>query len=332
MQPLEARRYMPTSVAIVQAGRADLATAIRDRGGWVYYAQRLGVRFDFEVHPHGFWQRESNVLSELNNYMFNRYGSWEHPGKVPSQEEKPPPGKSLLYIPSIDMLKRDGRSDIAFAIERYHDGIATFALRNGFKVAEDVVPIMVPEEWMVWSRFAAAMRSWIAIHGANGIMPTRQDLIRTGRHDLRFATYKHGGTRAIARRLQLVHAEEPVQIWLPKWLGIQAAKLGLVVNMMHDDYLPRGSKETIFKFERELASSVVGQCTRLMTTTTSNIVHSRLTPSAIRGRRKRRRAARVGKRNGWRSFADSPYHLSPEELEKLRSRYRHLPPDDIITV
>lgn len=333
LQPLEARKFMPSSVALVQMGRADLAAAIRDHGGWVYYAQQLGLRFAFETRTQGFWQREENVVIEIRDYMQKRYGSWEHPGKEPEKEtNNGDRSKNAMYIPAIDMLQRDGRSDIAFAIERYHDGIEEFAARNGFQVAEDVMHTMPVGELLRWHRFVPALRMWVATHGSNDIMPTKQDFIRTGRHDLRYATYAHGGTRTVAKRLHLSFIEKPVDLWLPGWLGLQAAKLGYVLSIA-DENLPESRSKLISRYERDLDSSVIGQYRRIMTTTVRRIVHDG-SGGDIGRRRGPRASQRIGARKNANSESDqdSFWRMSKKELEKLRARYRHLPSDDIISI
>lgn len=297
-QPLEDRGAMPTSVMLVQAGRMDLATAIRDHGGWVYYAQVLGLRFAFEVRHQGFWENEETVLNELLNYVQKRYGFWEHPGKEP--DDGAIDGQKT-YIPSTEMLKRDGRSDIAFAIERYHGGIRVFAARHSLVVAEDMVQVKPAETLKRWATFAAELSEWIAAHGANGIMPFKQDLIRTGRNDLRYALYRHGGAYRVSKMMQLVYAGGDVSDWLPQWLGLQAGKLGLAISLAQE-----GKHSRVL--DGELEGKVIGRercCEEIGV------------------------AIRVGRR---RHGMRKPRRISIEELKEIRGRYKHLPPDDIITI
>lgn len=334
LQPLEVRKFMPSSVALVQMGRVDLAAAIRDHGGWIYYAQQLGLRFAFEVRAQGFWQREENVVLEIRDYMQKRYGSWEHPGRqLDGEANDRHQGENLMYIPAIDMLKRDGRSDIAFAIDRYHDGIEEFAARNGFQVADDVIHTMPVGDLLNWKRFARALRMWISAHGSNGIMPSKQDLIRTGRHDLRYATYTHAGTRIVAKRLQLCFIERPVDQWLPGWLSLQAAKFGLVLSSTDMDFRKSSSK-SISRYQRDLDSSVVGQYRRIMTTTVRRMVHDRSERDSARRRWGPRSKQLIGakKKGDPQCNQDKFWRMSRKELEKLRARYRHVQSDDIITI
>lgn len=352
-QPLEARHSMPSSVTLVQAGRADLATAIRDHGGWIYYAQRLGLRFAYEVRHQGFWAKEENVVQELLNYLTLRYGTWEYPGKPPEHigpSNKPQKHGGRLpvegmelprvkFIPPTELLKRDGRSDIAFAIERYHGGIHAFASRHSLVIAEDVTHIKPAEVLFEWVHFAAELNGWIQKHGSNGIMPSKHDLIRTGRHDLRYATYKHGGALRVSQRLQLVFAQSSVDKWLPPWLGIQASKLGLAIQLSekkHDlSVTARGLLENL---DGQLNGSILGEYKPVMGNSKSGV----WTNFKADSRRTRCRGVKkVGatSKSTWnpcerriRDESPPPQKLSLTELEKLRSRYKHMPPDDIITV
>lgn len=356
-QPLEARQSMPSSVLLVQAGRADLATAVRDHGGWIYYAQRLGLRFEYEVRHQGFWEKEENVVPELLNYVALRYGTWEHPGKLPEELSRPsdsqdkdievPAERSELpkvrYIPPTEMLKRDGRSDIAFAIERYHGGIHAFAVRHSLVVAEDVMHIQPVEVLFEWVHFAAELNKWIQNHGSNGVMPSKQDLILTGRHDLRYATYKHGGALRVSQRLQLVFAGTSVDTWLPQWLGMQAGKLGVAVHL-HErkDSLSNTGRSLLESLNEQLDGRVLGKYRLMMVSSEADVVtnwksNSRRTRQSIRRRRMAKRAEDISQRtpNAVRRRTtrnQSARKLSAMELEELRGRYKHMPPDDIITV
>lgn len=298
-QPLEDRDAMPTSVMLVQAGRTDLANAIRDHGGWVYYAQMLGLRFAFEVRHQGFWENEQTVLNELSSYVQKRYGFWEHPGREPRNGVI---DSQKTYIPSTEMLKRDGRSDIAFAIQRYHGGVQVFASKHSLVVAEDAVQVKPVETLKRWVSFAAELSEWIAAYGANGIMPFKQDLIRTGRHDLRYALYRHGGACRVSRKMQLVYVGGDASHWLPQWLGLQAGKLGLAISLAE-----QGKDSRVL--DDELEGRIVGSERR-----------GEEVGVAIRMGNRRREG-----RKTWR-------RISIEELKKIRGRYKHLPPDDIITI
>lgn len=325
-QPVEVRHIMPTSVKLVQLGRADLATAIRDHGGWIYFAQNLNLRFAFEIRPRGFWQHESNVLKEVLTYIDARYGDWEHPGKTLNEwDEARVRRKAVKFIPPLDMIRRDGRTDIAAAISRQPGGIEEFARRHDFTVAEDVVTVTPFEKLTKWPLYVRALEQWIEANGSQGIMPSKEDLIMSGRHDLRRATWKHGGLETVSKRLQLVFVKPGVENWLPQWLGLQAGKFGIVLNLRQRMSIGRFETDLLQKFEALLDGSVLGRKQRAKEMGSVKI------PSG--GKVVRRKKRRVRNKNP-QSFGGifSARRLSKLELDRLRDRYRHIPPDDLISV
>lgn len=325
-QPVEVRHIMPTSVKLVQLGRADLATAIRDHGGWLYYAQSMNLRFAFEVRPRGFWQHESNVLKEVLTYMDGRYGDWEHPGKALNEwDEARVRSKAIKFIPPLDMLKRDGRSDVAAAIGRQHGGIEEFARRYNFVVSEDVVTVAPFEKLTKWPLYVRALEQWIEANGTQGIMPSKQDLIMSGRHDLRHATWTHGGLETVSKRLQLVFVKPGVENWLPQWLGRQAGKFGIVLNLRNRESIGNLETQMLQKFEAMFNGSVLGKSKRAKEMGGVKI--------PARGKIIRRKKLRVRSKKS-QSFGGSfaAKRLSKLELDQLRERYQHIPPDDLISV
>lgn len=350
-QPLEARHAMPSSVLLVQAGRADLATAIRDHGGWLYYAQRLGLRFQYEVRHQGFWAQRQNVLLELLNYVALRYGTWEHPGKPRSTSlTSQTPLKELngnicgrhsilnvKYIPSLEMLKRDGRSDIAFAIARYQGGMELFAKQHSLIVAEDVMLVKPTEELFRWVKFKIELKNWIRQHGSKGMMPSTQDLIRTGRHDLRYATYKHGGAFRVSKRMQLIYLERETSEWIPRWLGMQAGKLGLALRLEEmKENLSSKRLQYLEELKQELGESAGSDCSFTISVGRSSAVKNERKGTNGPKRMHKKLSTKPSRTRGtsslgWRKQGKNRI-LSTEELEELRNRYKRIPPDDIIIV
>lgn len=335
-QPLEARNTMPNSVTLVKIGRADLATAVRDHGGWVYYAQRLGLRFAFDVRPQGFWQTCANVLAELLTYVSTRYGTWEHPGKPIALSVNNQPSSTnamhVNFVPSIDMLKRDGRSDIAFAIQRYHGGMPQFASKHNLVVADDVVQIKPAEVLMQWPNYVKELDTWIATHGAAGIMPSKQDLISTGRHDLRYATYKHGGQTIVARRLQLIWVSNSIDEWLPDWLAMQAARLGWAINLRNKAHLLPFEKGLCSTLDRQLNGSVVGKYKSFMTNPCTRIIHGKSIQTIKQQKNQAFRTSKTSAKPTAASPKYRPRKITAYQLQSLRDRYKHVAPDDIIAV
>lgn len=325
-QPVEVRHIMPTSVKLVQLGRADLATAIRDHGGWLYYAQSMNLRFAFEVRPRGFWQHNSNILKEVLTYMDGRYGDWEHPGKALNEWDKARVrSKAIKFIPPLDMLRRDGRSDIAAAIGRQYGGMEEFARRHDFVVSEDVVTIAPFEKLTKWPLYVRALEQWIEANGTQGIMPSRQDLIMSGRHDLRRATWRHGGLETVSKRLQLVFVKPGVENWLPQWLGLQAGKFGIVLTLRNRESIGNFETQMLQKFETMFNGSVLGRRQRAKEKGSVKI------PSSGKIVRRKKRRTRSKKSPSFGGIS-SVKRLSKLELDQLRERYQHIPPDDLIAV
>ncbi|KAA8498706.1 hypothetical protein FVE85_6291 [Porphyridium purpureum] len=215
--PMDMRGTMPSSVFMVKAGRADLAYGVRDCGGWIFYAQRLGLRFSFPRRPSNFWANPANVKRELRVYIKDR-------------------GLDTRRMPSLDNLKLDGRSDIAFAIQRYHGGQDAYAEYIGMPVTLDRGRQQVSIEWLhSWQNFSLALSSWIDRNGFPDLMPARDDLLRTQRHDLRYAVHVHGGYEQTARRMGLIFVTPGnPESWLVQWLGLQASKLMVDVRELHE--------------------------------------------------------------------------------------------------
>ena len=325
-EPIERRTHMPSSVALVQAGRADLANGVRDHGGWVYYAQRLGLRFAFERRVSGFWRNESNVRHELELYLHDRYGDWDFPGIPPAVLSS-----KSAYVPSLEMLKRDGRSDIAFAIQRYHGGEIEFAQRHGFIIADDTVPMQPLETLRKWPRFEDELKLWVDQFGAAGIMPKRIDFIRTGRYDLRYAVYYHGGRDLVARKAGLIvcHGGDSGK-WIGNWLALYAAKLGTVML--------EGSTKS--RAQTELDGSVVAivQFDGVKVWTPKKALMGR---RRVRGERMLSGKSRAMRRKTQRKIKNEVNNvedgnklggISLEELNEIRERYKHVAEDDIILV
>lgn len=334
-QALENRMTMPSSVALVQAGRADLAIGVRDHGGWVYYAQRLGLRFGFAQRVKGFWQNEENVLRELMFYVDERYGTWEHPGALPDGATVGELKQlGVAYVPSVEMLKRDGRSDIAFAVQRYQGGEQEFARRHILQIATDTVEVQPVEEMKKWVCFSKEIEQWIFDYGANGIMPTREDFIRTGRHDLRCAMFLHGGDAGVARRIGLVFCREKKN-WLGSWLALQAAKMGTVLNFEANASETTQTPEAIRKMNQSLKGCTLGKRCRALKET-ANFKK----PVIIKKRRRRRKSRKKGgvpvekpvaaKKPSIIVEKGSLGQISLLELDVIRKRYEHLRSDDII--
>lgn len=356
--PLQYRAFMPSSVTFVQAGRTDLANAIRDHGGWTYYALRLGLKLNLERKWRRFWVHPDNVHKELMQYVKDRYGDWDFPGVAPAQAHEEDEEEEQLttdtaptditYVPSLEMLKRDGRPDIALAIQRNHGGEAQFFnMYPLLRVAEDTVQIQPVDRLRNWNTYKQELHRWTIAHGVIGTMPKHLDLIRAGRHDLRYATLHHGGTELVASRCGLILCNETNPGWLHAWLGLMAGRLQIVLSTSPSD--------TRAKFQSELEQPAVRPP---IPQTQPYRLHSAFAIRTKRKRNNRKRALALRKKmqsqDGEikevesaqsaqeREFAqrreeklknvqfDRLSSITEQELEQLRARYQHMVADDII--
>lgn len=193
-QPQEMRRFMSLKVMLVQMGSPSLATIIRHHGSWIYYAQRINFCFALDVRGGVLGGNVVNVCPELVTYVEQQYGCSEHPGKALDEWFNAYKMRQKeLYVPTADILKRYGRSDIAFAIHRFQAGMEAFASRIVMGVAVDILMVSSYEAMIVWPKYVAALVPWMDLRGALGTILTKLDLILTVRHDLRHAMVKHGG-------------------------------------------------------------------------------------------------------------------------------------------
>eukprot|EP00171_Calliarthron_tuberculosum_P011419 IDg11419t1 len=86
-------------------------------------------------------------------------------------------------------------------------------------------------------------------------MPKREDFIRTGRHDLRYAMHLHGGCGNVAKRIGLVFCDIGGD-WIGHWLALQAGKLGCV--LMANELPGNPNSSVIQKISHALDGHVLG--------------------------------------------------------------------------
>ncbi|EME28833.1 hypothetical protein Gasu_37230 isoform 1 [Galdieria sulphuraria] len=197
----EEKRYMPSNETLYQLGRGDLADAIRDTKGWVYYAKRLGLVPHYRcISSHKLWKDVGFVRRQLQRYLSNR-------------------GLPLRAVASVEELYRDGRGDIAFAIMKYHQGATQLAHRLKWK-APHMRPLP-PAYYRYWSNVIKQLVLWVDKYGTPGLMPSKKELFQTGYRDLVFVIYRHGGFQKVACRMGwTIHEDNPH--WLTQWLASQA--------------------------------------------------------------------------------------------------------------
>lgn len=156
----------------------------------------IGTGLDRRRKPHGFWNRLSNLETELR--LAN--AQLGHSGRQ--------------AIPRLEDLKQIGRGDLVAALAK-HGGVkrVSEALRwprvrpSGQRAQSTIrsirakVPRRPADYWASVSRVHAEMGAFIAEFGSRGVMPTRKQLYAFGRSDLANAAERHGGLGVIARQM-----------------------------------------------------------------------------------------------------------------------------------
>lgn len=166
---------MPTTIELRDAGKHSLAAAINAHGGFPAVAKRLGLVA--KTKPNGYWDDFANLEQELLAFI-QEHGKQ---GVMPTNQE--------FYAAK--------RSDLSFAI-RKHGGVAVVRERLGLST-----PPKRPGPWDDFSRVEQELYTFIDAQGIAGVMPTREQLKQAGRSDLIAAIDTHGGSFAVAQRLQL---------------------------------------------------------------------------------------------------------------------------------
>jgi hypothetical protein len=166
---------MPTSIELRNSGKHSLAAAINAHGGFAVVAERL--KLIATTKPNGYWGNFANLEQELLTFI----------------QEHGKPG----IMPTHQAFHAAKRSDLPFAIAK-HGGVATVRQRLGLQP-----PAKRPGLWDDFSRVEQEIHTFLDMQGKPGIMPTREQLKQARRGDLVAAIDRHGGSFAVAQRLQL---------------------------------------------------------------------------------------------------------------------------------
>ena len=182
---------MLTTAELNQAGRHDLANAVRKHGGMSVVAERLGLERPDATKPSGYWEDFANIERELLAFIA------EH--------------GEIGIMPTATELKEAEHGDLLVAIGK-QGGIPVVAERLGLKRPDATKPASY------WDDFATLERellSFITEHGKAGVMPTQSELLDAKRGDLVHAIGNHGGILAVAERLNLERSDiaKPHSYW-----------------------------------------------------------------------------------------------------------------------
>merc|ERR1712166_278578 len=127
-------------------------------------------------------------------------------------------------MPTQAQLFAHGRSDLAGAITRHHDGFPAVADRLGLEMTQDHLP---DQHWKDFEVVERALLLCIEQHGTPGTMPTEAQLKTSGRADIAEGIKKyHNGIKAVTAALGLRPGSNPPSVkpgtyWL-KWENVLA--------------------------------------------------------------------------------------------------------------
>jgi hypothetical protein len=234
---------MPTGGELKKAGRTDLASAITNHGGFPALAEQFGLLYTYTAKPDHYWEDFANVQKEILDFnqaqgisgrmpttielrdagkhsltaAINAHGGFSSVAKRLKLTTTTKPNgyrddfanleqELLAFIqehgkqgvmPTHQEFSVTKRSDLLFAIHK-HGGVATVRERLGLRT-----PPKRPGPWDDFSRVEQELYTFMDTQGIAGVMPTREQLKQSGRGDLIAAIDTHGGSFAVAQRLQL---------------------------------------------------------------------------------------------------------------------------------
>jgi hypothetical protein len=145
--------FLPTQQELRAAGRADLIFAIRQQGGSLAVARRLG----WAVH-HGRLPSEVDVVQQLLEFAAHQEQAQQEARRLPPPAAAAGAGSSrapLLAMPTLRQLEAGGRVDLAGAVARL-GGVPAFAhlleteqlrqRRQGPKQQQQQQPVQAPPQ------------------------------------------------------------------------------------------------------------------------------------------------------------------------------------------
>jgi hypothetical protein len=170
---------MPTLRQLWAAGRSDLVSIIQRKGGRSVVAGRIGLECPPVHKPRGYWRDPANVDRELLAYIAE-HGT---PGVMPQMRE----------------LAEHGRMNLHGAIAA-HGGYQAIARRLGLKLVGKHRP---DGYWRDFANVERELLAYLHERGETQWMPSVAELLAADRVPLLNGIARHGGLRAVARRLGL---------------------------------------------------------------------------------------------------------------------------------
>ncbi|KAG8457851.1 hypothetical protein KFE25_005120 [Diacronema lutheri] len=173
---------MPTSRALVAAGRTDLHRAICAHGGYFEVAARYGLeRRDGRRRKN--WADKDVLRAELLRYIAEN--------------------GTVGEMPSHDQLQIDGRTDLLSAMAAHHGSMRLVGEALGLKPHDG----FTFHDWQQWENVERELRAFVLEREARGfpkgLMPTALELRMENKTGLTFAIKQHRGFYNVARRMRL---------------------------------------------------------------------------------------------------------------------------------
>jgi superfamily II DNA or RNA helicase len=178
---------MPTRDNLKQAGRGDLGTAIEKHGGSQSVAKQLGLTY--AKKRNGYWNEFSNLEQELRAFI----------------EECGIPG----VMPTAEELQKASRSSIVAAVCK-HGGFQLVAERLGLEFINTAKP---PAYWEDFTNLKSELYKFMNLYSNSGVMPTQNELRKSGNSGLARAIEQHGGWKDVAQKLGLNHELKSHRYW-----------------------------------------------------------------------------------------------------------------------
>lgn len=197
---------MPRRRELIAAGRFDLDNAIRAHGGYVAVGAKLGMRrtSSHRSRSHGYWNDIGHLDAELRAFVANarRNGTGAGAGAatttttVATRHNRT---NGAATMPRQRELAAAGRTDLMHAVRR-HGGYAAVAIKLGLSPATER---RAKGYWCSFDNLRFELDAFVNENCYPGMMPRLESLKSSGRNDLVYAIWKHGGPAAVAGRLRL---------------------------------------------------------------------------------------------------------------------------------
>lgn len=177
-QDLQGR--LPSARRLTADGRDDLTRAIAIHGGFSAVAARMKLSRALSQRPRVRWQDLKTVARELRAFIRKH-------------------GRSGI-MPTGPELVAAGHSGLLGGIKE-HGGCRTVALRLGLQPRSG--DWHTHDYWTDFANVERELRGYLKRHASGDVMPTSRELKAAKENGLIWAIFRHGGYRAVAKRLGL---------------------------------------------------------------------------------------------------------------------------------